>query len=147
MCCRPFRDWLPLSSPNNKGTGGVWFVHVQIKLSYLLQAIELPPTVCPPKPTQIKSKLKKTNSHQSFKSPHVRLQEVRTTTSNSMLDLFGPSSTTSFSSSISSSPYDVLKHSRSNLNFPTMTSTLFGNDGSENKNKSKDKDKDKDKDR
>ena len=64
-----------------------------------------------------------------------------------MLDLFGPSSTTSFSSSISSSPYDVLKHSRSNLNFPTMTATLFGRDQNEIKNKSKDKEKDKDKDR
>ena len=64
-----------------------------------------------------------------------------------MLDLFGPSSTTSFSSSISSSPYDVLKHSKSNLNFPTMTSTLFGGDQNESKNKSKDKDKEKDKDR
>lgn len=122
-------------------------MHVQIKLSYLLQAIELPPTLSPPKSTIGLSKLKKTNSHQSFKTPNVRLQEVRTTTSNSMLDLFGPSSTTSFSSSISSSPYDVLKHSKSNLNFPTMTSTLFGGDQNESKNKSKDKDKEKDKDR
>ena len=144
--CRSFKGWLALSSPSNKTTNGVWYVHVQVQLSYLLQAIELPPIFSSQKPSEIVSKLKRTNSQ-----PYLQTLNVRTntnTTSNSMLDLFGSSNTTSFTSSIPSTPYDVLSHSRSQSSFPTLSDSLFGvqsNNGTPSRERERQKDANKDK--
>ena len=144
---RAFKGWVALSSPTNKTTNGVWYVHVQIQLSYLLQAIELPPIFSSQKSSKIVSKLKRTNSQPYLQTLNVRTN-TNSTTSSSMLDLFGSSNTTSFTSSIPSTPYDMLSHSRSHSTFPTLSDSLFGvqsNTTTLSREKEKQKDASKDK--
>jgi hypothetical protein len=131
---RPLREWYSLTPPPGKPAGGVWFVQAQVHLSYLLQAIELPPVFSPLKPVKGFSKLKRAVTQPAVTATYSPLNG-RTNNSSSMLDLFGPTSTTSFSSSIPQ--YDVLSHSRSQLNFPTISDSLFGPTTSKPKEKAR----------
>jgi hypothetical protein len=64
VSCRPFRDWLPLSSDR----GGTWFVHLQLQLRFLLMAIELPHSTAATGPSDIYTTLAEGAAANS--SPH-----------------------------------------------------------------------------
>ena len=101
-------------------------MHVQIKLSYLLQAIELPPVVASTKMEEI-SKLRYSSKQQMSSQNQNQNQLCNNQTihnSTSMLDLFGPSSTTSFSSSFSNQSKNIF-HSQSTSNFSSNISDSF----------------------
>ena len=131
---RPLREWYSLTPLPGKPAGGVWFVQLQVQLTYLLQAIELPPVFSPLKPVKGFSKLKRAVTQPAVTATYSPLNG-RTNNSSSMLDLFGPTSTTSFSSSIPQ--YDVLSHSRSQISFPTISDSLFGPSTSKPKDKTR----------
>ena len=135
---RPFNDWLPLASPPGRASSGVWFVHVQIKLSYLLQAIELPPVIASSLPVAV-SKLRRTNSQPYLQTQVGFHNNHNQINSASMLDLFGPSSSTAFSSSLPTPK--IIPHSQSTLNFPLNLSESFFGINSTSASSKKEKDK------
>ena len=135
---RPFNDWLPLASPPGRVSSGVWFVHVQIKLSYLLQAIELPPVIASSLPVAV-SKLRRTNSQPYLQTQVGFHNNHNQINSASMLDLFGPSSSTAFSSSLPTPK--IIPHSQSTLNFPLNLSESFFGINSTSASSKKEKDK------